>query len=62
MDPRGDRALPCLFWCGRAPPPSGSPSRRNEMAKRFLSRRSLRGRFSNMPLSYAGKGVVRYAW
>jgi hypothetical protein len=33
-----------------------------EMAERLLGRRHLRGEFSDVTASYAGEGVVRYAW
>ena len=37
--------------------------RRNEMAERLVrSPRTFEGEFSNVTRSYAGKGVVRYAW
>ena len=37
-------------------------SRRDEMAERLVRRRHLRGRILQCHQSYAGKGVVRYAW
>jgi len=34
----------------------------NETAQRFRGRATVEGEFSNITRSYAGKGVVRYAW
>jgi hypothetical protein len=35
---------------------------RNEMAERLVAAATFEGEFSNVTRSYAGKGVVRYAW